>query len=535
MDVCEQTNERPDGSSDEEDDYVDPRIQVELDSLNHASSEINRLENELDEARTKYRSIVSTTSGQMEQIAHDRKKSIQKAREYYKLVTEAKLAQSEALKAARQYQTAVGVCRAARETVALAESRLKQEATGGAATRLTSAWQEALNHGIAKLMEAEAEKTQREQEHRKRASRYSEMTTRIQLLERKFSKSIKKARPYFELKAELDMKLMQQKQNVTDLHAGIKCSKMRYTAALRKLEEISEEIHQARRERLWAKIPRMPAIGADTDSIGSSEFDTHSILFGGSEALDDTETDTDISGVGSCSYFQYDEDENETGDPENEADVPPTDDSGICLEDLENKMDDVFVSERRATVVERSPTQEGDNKDGDGFTVMVNREESVSDEINAKINNSVTVNDVFADKLLLGGEMVNNENNRQDADNNTSEADEVRIAKQERVAGRLQEEDNGVGDVDKTMTEFVQEGDDTSDVDKTMTELVSESGVVSEYSTFTIPNKSEQDVENRNNAQEMGKGGKRKTNSVDTYEGVDLSNVERPSLSGEEN
>ncbi|WAQ93685.1 3BP5-like protein [Mya arenaria] len=471
MDVCEQTNERPDGSSDEEDDYVDPRIQ---------------------EARTKYRSIVSTTSGQMEQIAHDRKKSIQKAREYYKLVTEAKLAQSEALKAARQYQTAVGVCRAARETVALAESRLKQEATG-------------VDGGGS----------------RKDATRTGAPEAGKPVLGNDNTNSAARAE--------------QQKQNVTDLHAGIKCSKMRYTAALRKLEEISEEIHQARRERLWAKIPRMPAIGADTDSIGSSEFDTHSILFGGSEALDDTETDTDISGVGSCSYFQYDEDENETGDPENEADVPPTDDSGICLEDLENKMDDVFVSERRATVVERSPTQEGDNKDGDGFTVMVNREESVSDEINAKINNSVTVNDVFADKLLLGGEMVNNENNRQDADNNTSEADEVRIAKQERVAGRLQEEDNGVGDVDKTMTEFVQEGDDTSDVDKTMTELVSESGVVSEYSTFTIPNKSEQDVENRNNAQEMGKGGKRKTNSVDTYEGVDLSNVERPSLSGEEN
>jgi len=55
------------------------------------------------------------------------------------------------LKAARQYQAAEGVHRAARETVALAESRLQQESTGAAATTLTSAWQETLNHAIEKV------------------------------------------------------------------------------------------------------------------------------------------------------------------------------------------------------------------------------------------------------------------------------------------------------------------------------------------------------------------------------------------------
>ena len=60
-------------------------------------------------------------------------------------------AQGEALKAARQFQTANGVYKAAKETVALAESRLTED-VNTAAAQLTSAWQEMLNHAITKVM-----------------------------------------------------------------------------------------------------------------------------------------------------------------------------------------------------------------------------------------------------------------------------------------------------------------------------------------------------------------------------------------------
>lgn len=45
----------------------------------------------LQEARTKYRTIVSGASSQMETIARDQKRCIQKSREYYKTVAEAKV------------------------------------------------------------------------------------------------------------------------------------------------------------------------------------------------------------------------------------------------------------------------------------------------------------------------------------------------------------------------------------------------------------------------------------------------------------
>jgi len=60
-------------------------------------------------------------------------------------------AQGELLKAARQYQSAVGVYKAAKETVALAENKLCAECTESAAT-LSSAWQEMLNHALSKVL-----------------------------------------------------------------------------------------------------------------------------------------------------------------------------------------------------------------------------------------------------------------------------------------------------------------------------------------------------------------------------------------------
>ena len=56
-------------------------------------------------------------------------------------------AQAESLKAARQYQSAISVYRAAKETVTLAEERLVQKGE----VQLSSAWQEMLNHATMRV------------------------------------------------------------------------------------------------------------------------------------------------------------------------------------------------------------------------------------------------------------------------------------------------------------------------------------------------------------------------------------------------
>ncbi|XP_056007323.1 SH3 domain-binding protein 5-like [Ostrea edulis] len=230
--------------------------------LNQTSSEINRLENELDEARCNYKMTFTEASQRLAQAAEKRKKNIQRARPYFELKEEAKQAQGESLRAARQYQSAISVYRAAKETVMLAEERLLQKGEGS----LSAAWQEMMNHATMRVMEAEREKRQSEERHQIATSRCAQCEKRLKQLQKKFKTSIIKAGPYFEVKHELDVKLQHQKQNVTDLHTAIKDAKIRYTKALGNLEKISEEIHQSRREKIMLMFPRQPGVGAESGS-----------------------------------------------------------------------------------------------------------------------------------------------------------------------------------------------------------------------------------------------------------------------------
>lgn len=250
----------------DEEEELDPRIKTQLDHLNFSSAEINRLENEIDEARVKYRLTFTEASNKMTQVARKRKKSIQRAREYFGLKEQAKIAQGESLKAARQYQSAIGVYRAAKETVALAEERLIQKGE----IQLSSAWQEMLNHGTIRVMEAEKEKRRSEAQHMKTTTQCAEIDLRLKLLEKKYKGSIAEARPYFELKQQLDIKLQQQKQNVTDLQSAIKETKVKYSQSLKTLEEISMSIHEARRNKIMLMFPRQPGVGAESDHESST-------------------------------------------------------------------------------------------------------------------------------------------------------------------------------------------------------------------------------------------------------------------------
>ncbi|XP_052093725.1 SH3 domain-binding protein 5-like [Mytilus californianus] len=248
------------------DSELEPEIKEELDHLNHCSAEINRLENEIDEARTKYRQTFHETSNRMSLVSQKRRKSIAKAREYFELKHEGKQAQGESLKAARQYQSAIGIYRAAKETVALAEDKLVK----GGECQLSSAWQEMLNHATERVMESELEKRRSEDHHLKMTKRCGQLENQLRLLERSKKRYIANARSYFEMKHQLDLKLQQQKQNVTDLQSAIKQAKGKYAKSLRKLEEISLAIHESRRNKLLLMYPRQPGVGAECDSLHST-------------------------------------------------------------------------------------------------------------------------------------------------------------------------------------------------------------------------------------------------------------------------
>ena len=97
-------------------------------------------------------------------------------------------------------------------------------------------------------MEAENSKAVCAREHHKWTVLFLDAERKVQQLEEKYKKSIIKARPYFDLKDQYDKKIPIQKQRVECLRKSLKAAKSSYSASLQALEEISNQIHQKRRD-----------------------------------------------------------------------------------------------------------------------------------------------------------------------------------------------------------------------------------------------------------------------------------------------
>lgn len=125
---------------------LDPRIQEELEHLNQASEEINKLELQLDDARSSYRRILTDSARKLNAQGSQLGAGIEKARPYYEARRLAKEAQQETQKAALRYERAVSMHTAAREMVYVAEQGLLADRN-----TLDPTWQEMLNHATSKI------------------------------------------------------------------------------------------------------------------------------------------------------------------------------------------------------------------------------------------------------------------------------------------------------------------------------------------------------------------------------------------------
>nr|XP_042907820.1 SH3 domain-binding protein 5-like [Parasteatoda tepidariorum] len=183
-------------------ELVDPRVQVELERLNTATDLINKLEIELDEARSNFRLLLSESSLRGNQLAKKLGSCVERARPYYEARMHAKQLQTQTQKAALRYERASSAHSAAKEMVYLAEEGLKKE--GGC---FDPAWQEMLNHATLRVNEAESERVLSQREHQKLSLAYNEAERIVQQLHQDLKKSITKSRPYFEMKAQFNQLL----------------------------------------------------------------------------------------------------------------------------------------------------------------------------------------------------------------------------------------------------------------------------------------------------------------------------------------
>ncbi|XP_026227383.1 SH3-binding domain protein 5-like, a [Anabas testudineus] len=246
---------------------LDPRIQEELEHLNEASAEINRLELQLDDARSGYRKILTESARKLNAQSSQLGSCIEKARPYYEARRLAKEAQQETQKAALSYERAVSMHTAAREMVYVAEQGLMADGKN----TLDPTWQEMLNHATAKVNEAEEERLRSEREHMRVTHACQEAEARVQMLQKSLKRVILKSKPYFELKAQFNHILEERKAKVLQLEQHVAKVKTSYSIALRNLEQISEQIHAQRGRdpveggRHTVCSGRSPPVGAESD------------------------------------------------------------------------------------------------------------------------------------------------------------------------------------------------------------------------------------------------------------------------------
>ncbi|NWQ71514.1 3BP5L protein, partial [Neopipo cinnamomea] len=242
---------------------VSPLPQEELEHLNEANADINRGELELDAARSAYRRILSESARKLNSQGSQLGNCIERARPYYEARRRAKEAQQETQRAALRYERAVGMHNAAREMVFVAE-----QGVAAGKNRLDPTWQEMLNHATRKVNEAEEERVRSEREHQRVTRLCQEAEAEVQALQKSLKRVILRSKPYFELKAQFNQILEEHKSKVTSLESRVSQAKTRYSVALRNLEQISEQIHARRLQRLLQR--RESPVGAESSPRHSS-------------------------------------------------------------------------------------------------------------------------------------------------------------------------------------------------------------------------------------------------------------------------
>ncbi|XP_058127199.1 SH3 domain-binding protein 5 [Anopheles ziemanni] len=244
---------------------VDPRVQIELEKLNEATDNINKHEVDLDEAKNEFRELLKESAEKIKAVAKKVGNSIDAAKPYYEARLYASQLAKETQQCALNFDKAKSVHAAAKEMVYLAEQGLGEKST------LDTACQEMLTHATTRVNESQNECTEMRNILKISELKLEVANNRVCKLHSQLKGAIRASSfdirrnlmminiiayqhqllflPYYELRANYNALLLEQKQKVVELEAKVAESKLRYNEALSSLERISEEIHRQRKAR----------------------------------------------------------------------------------------------------------------------------------------------------------------------------------------------------------------------------------------------------------------------------------------------
>lgn len=231
------------------------RVHEELEKLNIATDVINKLELQLDEARTTFREIQTTWSNRLNELSKKYGSAIEKSRPYYEAKLEERRLREQAQNAAIRFERANSMHAVAKQQVKLTQDSLNRQKT------IEPECLEVLNHHIQRVNEAEKERLAAEEAHRTVSEQMGACTLRIAALQKENSRAIKKSRHYFEQRVEFTRILENQKSLILRLETEVRQKKFDYTTSLRNLEQISDTIHE---ERSLSSMKREAGVGCES-------------------------------------------------------------------------------------------------------------------------------------------------------------------------------------------------------------------------------------------------------------------------------
>ncbi|XP_049289213.1 uncharacterized protein LOC125767027 isoform X1 [Anopheles funestus] len=268
------------------------KLQIELEKLNEATDNINKYEVDLDEAKNEFRELLRESAEKIKAVAKKVGNSIDAAKPYYEARLYASQLAKETQQCALNFDKAKSVHAAAKEMVYLAEQGLGEKST------LDTACQEMLTHATTRVNESQNECTEMRNVLKISELKLEVANNRVCKLHSQLKGAIRASSfdirrnlllmniiayqhellflPYYELRANYNALLLEQKQKVVELETKVAESKLRYNEALSNLERISEEIHRQRKAR---------ANSLDEDGGGSGSSSSSAVTGRGGKML----------------------------------------------------------------------------------------------------------------------------------------------------------------------------------------------------------------------------------------------------------
>ncbi|CAF1473609.1 unnamed protein product [Rotaria sp. Silwood1] len=230
----------------DEDDALDPRIQIELERLNYASEAINQLEVQLDEARRVCDEFKEKSEEELFQLEKKIGEAVSKARTYYDARIKLRDAKEKLIKAKHRFERAQALHVAAKE-IAIASADYMDEAARSHQNSTT--WNETYLQASAKAKEAEQEKYEADLDQQNAERVHFDLEQLVLKLQKESRRAINKSKPYYEMKVEYHKELDFQKRKVRGLENCVNEAKSQYQESLKNLERISNEIHEKRHQK----------------------------------------------------------------------------------------------------------------------------------------------------------------------------------------------------------------------------------------------------------------------------------------------